>query len=95
MNQQPRRHPRPKRRSGASLLAGLALLNCALLAPAAPAQASEVVKLARLVITGKRLSNTPQTRPAPQQLPRVMVEGRQTPAEVRVAEDRRALFQPI
>lgn len=35
-------------------LLGAALLGVALLLPAAPAQASEVVKLARLLITGKR-----------------------------------------
>ncbi|WP_416761410.1 hypothetical protein ACNI65_04395 [Roseateles sp. So40a] len=40
-----------------------ALLGVALLAPAAPAQASEVVKLARLLITGKRQAARP---PAPQ-----------------------------
>jgi len=85
----------PKRRSVATLAGSLAVACFAFLVPAGPAQASEVVKLARLVITGKRLSSMPQTRPAPQQLPRVMVEGRQTPAEVRVAEDRRAQFQPI
>jgi len=43
--------------------AGLALAFAALLLPAAPAQASEVVKLARLVITGKRLSTEPPPRP--------------------------------
>ncbi len=44
-------------------LLGAALLSAALLAPAAPAQASEVVKLARLLITGKRQPSRP---PAPQ-----------------------------
>ena len=73
----------------------LASLALALLMVSAPAQASEVVKLARLVITGKRLSAMPQARPAPQQLPRVLVEGRQGGAELRVAEDRRAQFRPI
>lgn len=42
---------------------GVVLLGGALLAPAAPAQASEVVKLARLLITGKRQAVRP---PAPQ-----------------------------
>ncbi|MFY7864536.1 hypothetical protein [Roseateles sp.] len=85
----------PKRRSLAAMAASLALTSFAFLVPATPAEASEVVKLARLVITGKRLSSMPQARPESQQLPRVTVEGRQTPAEVRVAEDRRAQFQPI
>ncbi len=42
---------------------GVALLGAALWLPAAPAQASEVVKLARLLITGKRQPSRP---PAPQ-----------------------------
>ncbi|MDH0867847.1 hypothetical protein [Mitsuaria sp. GD03876] len=41
----------------------VAVLGGVLLAPAAPAQASEVVKLARLLITGKRQPSRP---PAPQ-----------------------------
>ena len=40
----------------------LASLALTLLLPSAPAQASEVVKLARLVITGKRLSSVDATR---------------------------------
>ena len=40
----------------------LASLAVALLVPDAPAQASEVVKLARLVITGKRLSGVDASR---------------------------------
>lgn len=44
-------------------LLGVAALGMTLLAPAAPVQASEVVKLARLVITGKRQPSRP---PAPQ-----------------------------
>ena len=42
---------------------GVAALGAALWVPAAPAQASEVVKLARLLITGKRQPSRP---PAPQ-----------------------------
>ena len=42
---------------------GVAMLGVALWLPAAPAQASEVVKLARLLITGKRQPSRP---PAPQ-----------------------------
>ena len=44
-------------------LLGAALLGVALLLPAAPSQASEVVKLTRLLITGKRQPSRP---PAPQ-----------------------------
>lgn len=40
----------------------LASLALTLLLPSAPAQSSEVVKLARLVITGKRLSSVDATR---------------------------------
>lgn len=62
--------------------AGLLVL-VALGLPAAPAQASEVVKLARLVITGQR---SPASDPAAQaaasrpveKLPRVLVEGRRS-----------------
>jgi hypothetical protein len=65
----------------------------------APAQASEVVKLARLVITGKRLSAMPQHRPAVEQLPRVVLQGQseaqQSVTLLRVAESKRAQFQPI
>jgi hypothetical protein len=42
---------------------GVAVLGASLWLPAAPAQASEVVKLARLLITGKRQPSRP---PAPQ-----------------------------
>ena len=45
---------------------GVAVLGAALGVPAAPAQASEVVKLARLLITGKRQPSRP---PAPQPAP--------------------------
>ena len=45
-----------------SFLAVASLALTFLLVPSAPAQASEVVKLARLVITGKRLSSVDATR---------------------------------
>jgi hypothetical protein len=70
-------------------LAPLASLAVALLLPAAPAQASEVVKLARLVITGKRLSAEPPPAPAPaekpvlQHLPPVLVEGQSSATQAR------------
>lgn len=63
--------------------------------PPAPAQASEVVKLARLVVTGKRLSSAPVVRAPAKQLPKVVVEGQATPEEMRMADLRRAQFRPI
>lgn len=42
-----------------------AALGAALLVPMAPVQASEVVKLARLVITGKRQPSRPPAAPQP------------------------------
>lgn len=44
-------------------LLGPALLGLSLLLPMAPAQASEVVKLARLLITGKRQPSKPPVAP--------------------------------
>jgi len=87
------------RRQRQTLAPGLAagLLLCAALGlPAAPAQASEVVKLARLVITGQR---SPAADPAVQaaavrpveKLPRVLVEGRRS--EDGVQEDRQYAAQ--
>ncbi|MCV2357605.1 MULTISPECIES: hypothetical protein [Roseateles] len=93
---------RQTRRFGASSLCLTLAALGACLAPAAPAEASEVVKLARLVITGKRLSAMPQHRAVAEQLPRVVVqgqsEGQQSDKQVvllRVPESRRAQFQPI
>ena len=83
-----------------SLCMMLAVLGASLV-PVAPAQASEVVKLARLVITGKRLSAMPQHRPAAEQLPRVVLQGQSEAQHERavvlllVAESKRAQFQPI
>ncbi len=48
-------------------LFGVVALGLALLVPAAPAQSSEVVKLARLVITGKRQPTKPPATPQPVQ----------------------------
>ncbi len=83
-----------------SLTLSIAVVSAALL-PAAPAEASEVVKLARLVITGKRLSAMPQHRATLEQLPRVVLQGQSEAqsekpvALARVAESKRAHFQPI
>ncbi|MFH7044604.1 hypothetical protein ABT392_20125 [Paucibacter sp. JuS9] len=69
--------------------------------PAVPAQASEVVKLARLVITGKRLGSTPPppVAPAPAKLPRVVIEGQHVEPMYRVAQQHpmpvRGLVRPI
>ncbi|SEL46820.1 hypothetical protein SAMN05216359_109187 [Roseateles sp. YR242] len=46
-------------------LLGTAVLGLSLLAGTAPAQASEVVKLARLLITGKRQPSKPPSAPQP------------------------------
>lgn len=94
--------PRVHVRGG--VLTSLTLMIAVVLAcllPTAPAEASEVVKLARLVITGKRLSAMPQHRPAIEQLPRVVLQGQseaqknQPVALARVAESKRAQFQPL
>ena len=77
-------------------------VSMAALLPATPAEASEVVKLARLVITGKRLSAMPPHRAAAEQLPRVVVQGQSTAqltekqiVLLRVPDSKRAQFQPI
>lgn len=56
------RHPCLPRMTVVRLL-GPALLGLSLLLPMAPAQASEVVKLARLLITGKRQPSKPPVAP--------------------------------
>jgi hypothetical protein len=66
----------------------LAVVATAMLLPATPAQSSEVVKLARLVITGKRLSADHREllavdRPVLQKLPTVVVEGESEAARQR------------
>lgn len=79
-----------------TLIASMAALVLALFLPAG-AQASEVVKLARLVITGKRLSAAPAPQPAPQQtlhqLPRVVVEGHRVDEPPRVLAERRPVLR--
>lgn len=65
-------------RQGA-VLASVFALALSLLVPAQPADASEVVKLTRLVLTGKRSIDS-SARPAPAQnpierLPKVSVDG--------------------
>jgi hypothetical protein len=83
------------------LVALSAALLPTLLLPAAPAQASEVVKLARLVITGKRLSAEPaaaeKAQPI-QQLPPVLVEGQSSAAQaqtMQVALHRRSALRAL
>jgi len=71
--------------------------------PAAPAEASEVVKLARLVITGKRLSAEPRglsaaERSALEHLPTVRVEGQSTATlakTVQLALNRRGVLRAL
>ncbi|HEX2010684.1 MAG TPA: hypothetical protein VJN44_07075 [Roseateles sp.] len=72
--------------------ASLALLALALLLPAVPAQASEVVKLARLVITGQRSgAEAAAEKPKVERLPPVLIEGRRTEDGVQYAFQRRNL----
>ncbi len=78
-----------KKRNGIPL-AGILLLASSLLVPAAPAEASEVVKLVRLVITGKRISNAPVKPVKKAQVPQ-----RADETEARVAEAQRSAFRPI
>ncbi len=96
----------PSRQSQRSLFESVflsaLLLGAGLLLPAAPAEASEVVKLARLVITGKRLSAMPVHRASAEQLPRVVVQGQREGTQsashvvlLRVPESKRAQFQPL
>ena len=83
--------------------ASLAALAFALLLPAAPADASEVVKLARLVITGKRLSADHRElgateKPAVQKLPPVLIEGQSAVTQnqaVQLALHRRGLLRAL
>lgn len=79
-----------------TVIASMAGLVLALLWPAG-AEASEVVKLARLVITGKRLSAEPAQpsgqAQAPHQLPRVLVEGHRADTPPRVLAERRAVLR--
>lgn len=49
------------------------------------AQASEVVKLARLVITGTRLPSTELAKPLAESLPRVTIEGQRSPDGIKLA----------
>ncbi len=69
-----------RRRAGSRgvALATAAALAAAFFVPAQPAKASEVVKLTRLVLTGKRSIDSSKSNPAPTQierLPKVSVEG--------------------
>lgn len=70
-------------------IAGLLMF---LLLPAVPAQASEVVKLARLVITGHRTSVEAQALQQGrriERLPPVLIEGRRSPDGTQLALLRR------
>jgi len=84
-----------------TLIASFAALI--LVVPMAPAEASEVVKLARLVITGKRLSAEPRSmgaseKRAHQQLPPVLVEGQSSASQAKtlqLALDRRGVLRAL
>lgn len=84
---------RPLSRSLTVLILALGLVSAGM-----PAQASELVKLARLVITGKRLGEAslaaPQRAPV-EQLPRVLVEGKPTPQTQHLADRGRGMVRPI
>lgn len=84
-----------KRPASATYHALLApLLLAALLAPAAPVQASELVKLARLVVTGKRQSPEPTAAERARiiaQLPPVLIEGRRSSDGLQLAAQPRGL----
>lgn len=83
-----------KRSASATCRAMLApVVLVAIMTPAVPVQASELVKLARLVVTGKRLSPEPTVaeRARIQQLPPVLIEGRRSPDGLQVAAQPRGL----
>lgn len=80
----------PQCRATSLTAPAIAGLLVALLLPAAPAQASEVVKLARLVITGKRTPSEAQAeKQRIERLPPVLVEGRRSEDGVQYAFQRR------
>ena len=71
-----------------AVLVALPLL--ALLAASQPVQASEVVKLARLVLTGQRASpDRLQAQARLERLPPVLVEGQRTDPQMQLAEQSR------
>ena len=84
-----------------TLIASFAALI--LVVPMAPAEASEVVKLARLVITGKRLSAEPRglsaaEKSALQHLPPVLVEGQSSATQAKtlqLALNRRGVLRAL
>lgn len=69
----------------------LALLSAALLAPAGAAHASEVVKLARLVVTGTRSTGEAAAvdKARIQRLPPVLIEGRRSADGMQLAVQQR------
>lgn len=71
-------------------------LGVSLALPVQAAQASEVVKLARLVITGKRLSAPPVTKPLPSSINKAEVlSQRGDDEDARMGDARRSQFRPI
>ncbi|WP_231512059.1 hypothetical protein [Paucibacter sp. KBW04] len=72
------------------------VLGMGLLMPVQAAQASEVVKLARLVITGKRLSAPPVAKPVPPSISKgEVLSQRGDDDDGRLGEARRSQFRPI
>lgn len=76
---------------------GLLVLSACLLFPSVPAEASEVVKLARLVITGNRLSSErmPPVSPRIEQLPAVLVEGQRSGDGLKLAVQSRGQLRAL
>jgi len=71
-------------------------LGVSLALPVQSAQSSEVVKLARLVITGKRLSAPPVTKPIPPSINKAeLLSQRGDDEDGRLGEGRRGQFRPI
>ncbi len=70
-------------------------LAAALWAPAPAAQASELVKLAKLIVTGKRSPTVPlETKPQPATAPQAPVLPRSEGAAPAAANERNGQFEP-
>ncbi len=75
----------PLRRPRLVALTGTVALLAGQLLAVPQAQASEVVKLARLVITGARLPANEAAKPLAETLPRVTIEGPRSPDGLKLA----------
>lgn len=85
-----------KNKEKAKVVAMALALGLSLFMPVQAAQASEVVKLARLVITGKRLSAPPVAKPVPPSINKAEVlSQRGDDEDARLGDARRSQFRPI